>query len=230
MRWTVIVMMTMMVKTKKTPKDNDIVRQLSSLKGKFEGYCPQLPVLGFNSSRYNLNILKSYIAQHLQLHSDPLAHIIKKMNSYQCISTSHLKFLDISNFVSAGHRFASFLKSFGVETSKSFFPYEFLDSPEKLHYPSLPPYDAFFSHLKQKNVLEDDGGAAKGLENYKKIQEIWNSQDMSCLEDWLIYYNNLDVGPFMEAVTKYQALSHFKSMCLRWLYLRLALLGGGCSM
>ena len=29
---------------------------------------------------------------------------------------------------------------------------------------------------------------------------------MSSLEDWLIYYNNLDVGPFAEAVIKYQAI------------------------
>ena len=187
-------------------KENNIISQLLTLKGKFEGYCQQLPVLGFNSSRYDLNLLKSFIVHHLQLDSDPLAHVIKKRNSYQCISTENLKFLDMSNFVSAGHSYASFLKSFRVETSKSFFPYEFLDSPEKLQYPSIPPYDAFFSHLKQKNVLEEDGGVARGLENYKKIEEIWKSQDMTCLKDWLVYYNNLDVGPFVEAVSKYQAI------------------------
>ena len=50
--------------------------------------------------------------------------------------------------------YSAFLKAYKIEEAKSYFPYEWFDDVSKLDYPSLPPYDAFYSELKQKNVLE----------------------------------------------------------------------------
>ena len=39
----------------------------------------------------------------------------------------------------------SFLKAYKAKETKGFFPYERFDNPEKLDFPKLPPYEAFFS-------------------------------------------------------------------------------------
>ena len=41
------------------------------------------------------------------------------------------------------------LKKFGSERPKCIFPYEWLDSLDKLHETTLPPKEAFYSKLKQ---------------------------------------------------------------------------------
>ena len=105
---------------------------LQTLRKFIDLYCHQFPVLGFNSSRYDLNLLKRDILQVLQQQSDNNVHVIKKLNQYSSISTPTLKFLDMVNFVSPGYSYAKFLKAFGVEERKSYFPYEFLDDVSKL--------------------------------------------------------------------------------------------------
>lgn len=93
---------------------------------------------------------------------------------------------------------------------------------------SLPPTDAIWSSLIGHNVLEadclkyrqllDDGltkaEALKKMklqkppltkeEVYASIQEIWQTNHMQTFADYLAWYNNLDVGPFVEAVEKMQ--------------------------
>lgn len=41
---------------------------LSKLLGKYNFYCQQVSVLGFNSARYDLNLIKKHIAKYLCLH------------------------------------------------------------------------------------------------------------------------------------------------------------------
>ncbi|GFO28682.1 Zinc finger protein 546-like, partial [Plakobranchus ocellatus] len=42
---------------------------ISSLSGRFEGYLNSLPVVGFNSGKYDINVIKPYLIRHL-LHED----------------------------------------------------------------------------------------------------------------------------------------------------------------
>ena len=44
----------------------------------------------------------------------------------------------------------------------------------------------------------------KALKNYASIQSIWIKNDMKTFKDYLIYYNNLDCKPFVEAVENLQ--------------------------
>ena len=39
-------------------------------------------------------------------------------------------------------------------------------------------------------------------QNYQFLQRVWQRENMTTFRDFLIYYNNLDVGPFVEAVEK----------------------------
>ena len=54
------------------------------------------------------------------------------------ISSSKLKFLDITNYLAAGISLAKFYTSYGVTTMKSFFPYSWFDSNDKLEERYLP--------------------------------------------------------------------------------------------
>ena len=183
-----------------------IMRQkLESLISSFEYFCSQLPVLGFNSARYDLNVIRPYICRHLEMDQAERAFTIKKNNAYSCISTHQFKFLDIINYLAVGTSYASFLKAFDIEEAKGFFPYSYLDDPSRLDETSLPPFDAFYSDLKGENVLGSE-------QNYIAIQQIWKDNNMQTLRQYLEYYNNLDVLPFVEAVSKLQELYKTKQI------------------
>ena len=72
-------------------------------------------------------------------------------------------FLDIMQYLAPGFKLDTFIKSFGGDgdstdsaNSKSYFPYEYIDSYEKLSETEMPPHDAFYSNVKQENVLDAD--------------------------------------------------------------------------
>ena len=50
----------------------------------------------------------------------------------------------------------SFFKAHIASETKQFFPYEWFDSAHKLENEKLPPYEAFFSKLRNKNTLDND--------------------------------------------------------------------------
>ena len=40
-----------------------------------------------------------------------------------------------------------------------------------------------------------------GIENYWQLKQLWHKKEMSTMKDFLCYYNNLDVEPFIQAIT-----------------------------
>ena len=108
-----------------------------------------------------------------------------------CIATEKLKFLDILNYLAPGFNYAKFLKAYGATEEKGFFPYEYMDSLERLKETQLPPQEAFSSSLTGESLSQ---------ENYDHCQRVWEEQGMETLEDFLVYYNNKDVTPFLEAL------------------------------
>ena len=179
-----------------------------------EMYCDVIPILGFNSSNYDLNLIKRKLFKFMDMYSSK-ASVIKKANSYVCIQTDKFRFLDISNYLAPGCSYAQFLKAYEVDMSKSFMCYEWFTSVEKLQYPHLPPFESFYSSIKQCNVLEEDylryqklennsniQPPKTGIENYQDLQSIWETEGMTCFKDFLVYYNNLDTLPFVMAVQK----------------------------
>ena len=73
------------------------------------------------------------------------------------------------------------------------FPYQWFDYLEKLEHRSIPPHEAFFSTLKNKNISEED---------YQYCQQVWSNNNMQTIREFLIWYNNLDVQTFREALEK----------------------------
>ena len=165
---------------------------LSQLEEKLNAYIQELPVLGFNSGKYDLNASKEFLFPYLIKHQ-PIKFTVKRNNNHMCIKTDSLKFLDISNYLAPGFSYDQFLKAYECEQTKGFFPYQWLDCLDKLQETSLPPHAAFYSSLKNANITGEE---------YRYCQQVWEDNEMSTFKDFLVWYNNLDVVPFLEAVEK----------------------------
>jgi len=86
------------------------------------------------------------------------------------------------------------VKAYGCKTVKSWFPYEWFDTYEKLDYHGLPEYEAWYSKLK--------GGYVLTREEWEGCKRLFKENGMRTFKDWLLYYNNLDVEPGLEALEK----------------------------
>ena len=65
-------------------------------------------------------------------------------------------FLDNLNLLGGATSLDSFLKAYKTNEIKQFFPYEWFDPPNKLDATFLPPYECFFSKLRDHNPLEKE--------------------------------------------------------------------------
>nr|XP_022301117.1 uncharacterized protein LOC111109328 [Crassostrea virginica] len=130
---------------------DELVKKLIQLKEQFESYCKQMICLGFNSSKYDMNLVKSHLAKHLQMEKDNV-FTVKRNNQYACLSNSTLKFLDITSYLSPGINYANFLKAYDVKENKGHFPYEWFDDLTKLERTSLPPHETFYSSLNKPTL------------------------------------------------------------------------------
>ena len=165
---------------------------LSQLEEKLNACIEELPVLGFNSGKYDLNASKEFLFPYLIKHQ-PIKFTVKRNNNHMCIKTDSLKFLDISNYLAPGFSYDQFLKAYECEQTKGFFPYQWVDKLHKLEETSLPPHAAFYSSLKNANITGEE---------YRYCQQVWEDNEMSTFKDFLVWYNNLDAVPFLEAVEK----------------------------
>ena len=212
--------------------------KLTRLLGSLHHYCRQIPMLGFNSAKYDLNLVKSHLIPWLRWDVDPNkddedtcdVNVIKKGSTYTQIGTRRFKFLDISNYLAGGVSYSAFLQAYKIPEAKSYFPYEWFDHPAKLDFPCLPPYQTFYSEQKQRNVLEvrdkkedddnddqDHNDKVLCARRYRELQDIWRHRGMVTFHDFLEYYNNLDLGPFVQAVEKCKnSISITTSTCSRW--------------
>ena len=74
--------------------------------------------------------------------------VIKKANQFVSLKFDDVQLLDIMIFLGGATSLDSFLKAYKTSKTKGFFPYEWLDCPQKMNNSELPPYDACFSKLR----------------------------------------------------------------------------------
>ena len=72
------------------------------------------------------------------------------------------------------------------------FPYEWLDSYEKLSHVGPVSYEDFYSSLKS-TITRDE---------YEQFLKLFKENDCTTMGDWLRVYNVADVVPFIEAFRK----------------------------
>ena len=142
-----------------------------------------LPVIGFNSGKYDLNAVKQFLIPYFlsmskteeqreedkeekeqddkekeEEENDGVGsfNVIKRNNTFMCLSTDQLKFLDMTNYIAPGFSYDKYLKAYGCEVTKSHFPYEYMDFLTRLDDTALPPKEAFFSRLKKEGISDED--------------------------------------------------------------------------
>ena len=152
----------------------------------------QVPVFGFNSGRYDINMIKEYFAKNLAEISN--VNVAKKENSYMFLSTPNFKFLDIKSYLAPGLSYAAWCRAYGTKLQKLVFPYEWFDSFNKLNHKGPVKYEDFFSSLK--------GGITISQEEYKNFCDEFSKRGCVTMEDWLQEYNLADVKPFINALEK----------------------------
>ena len=152
----------------------------------------QVPVFGFNSGRYDINMIKEYFVKNLAIISD--VNVAKKENSYMFLSTSNFKFLDIKNYLAPGLSYDAWCRAYGCELQKLAFPYEWFDSFKKLNHIGPVKYEEFYSSLK--------GGITISQEEYQNFCDEFSKRGCVTMKDRLKEYNLADVTPFIEALEK----------------------------
>ena len=80
--------------------------------------------------------------------------VIKKANELVYFTFGDFQLLDVFNFLGRANSLASFQKAYKISETKVYFPYEGFDYPEKLNNTKLPPYETFFSKLRNNNPPE----------------------------------------------------------------------------
>ena len=225
---------------------------LIDLQESLERYCNVLPVFGFNSAKYDINLIKSYLLLILINERDIEATVIKKTNQFISFKFGDIQPLDIMNFLGGATRLDSFLKAYKTSETIGFFPYEWFDHPDKMQNTELPPFDTFYSKLRSCNHLEaeykdyvnllksgltTEEAVVKlklskppptGIENFQYLQQIWKQEQMSSFKDFLRWYNNKDVVPTLEAMQKMIAFYHDKNIDMLKLGCTLANLANIC--
>ena len=159
-----------------------------------ESYCSIIPILGFNSSFYDINLLTNEGFIHEILARDSNPFVLKEGNRYKVIKTFSFMFLDQMSYCAAGTSLSGFINAYNVGEQKGWFPYEWFDNFSKLDFPvkDLLISD-FYSSLKNETMSEKD---------FKKLQQIYKENNIQTVKDLLKWYNNLDVRPMLKACLK----------------------------
>ena len=163
-----------------------------TLIGQLLGWFHQLPVIGFNSGKYDLNVIKQLFVSYLLKPSkhddnddkdedideeddddddddDKNRFVIKRHNTFMCFTTKKLQFRDVTNYLTPGFSSYKYLKEYGCELQKGHFPYEYMDGIGKLEDIALPHQEAFYSRLKNEDISDDD---------YARCQIVWRDNRM----------------------------------------------------
>ena len=94
--------------------------------------------------------------------------MIKKLNLWlsKRLEISYLSSLETYKFSTSWNFWVEqhLWREIASEIKKKFFPYELSDSANKLENEELPPYEAFFSKLRNNNPLDRD------FKDYQKLR------------------------------------------------------------
>ena len=115
----------------------------------------------------------------------PTYHTIRFIDSFKFMATSLEKLvnnLPKDDCINLGLYYSG--NKFNLLARKGVYPYEYMDSLEKLKETALPSKEAFYSRL-------NDGGISD--EDYAHAQNVWKTLKMKYFKDYHELYNKVDV-------------------------------------
>ena len=164
-------------------------------------------VFSFNSAKYDLNSIKSYLLPLLVNEKQIKRYVIKKANQFISFKFGNKQFLDIMNFLGGATSLDSFLRAYKTIKTKGFFPNEGLivEIFEKTkrwqlckifsaNYATATLSKTFrritniystqvwheaLRKLNLQEILRTETG------NYCYLQEMWRSNNMQTFRDFL---------------------------------------------
>ena len=140
--------------------------QLIELREHFERYCIRLPVFGFNSAKYDISFIMSYLLPILVTERQIEPTVNKKANQFVSLKSGNVQLLDIMNFIGGATSLDSFRKAYKTKETQAFFLYEWFENLQKLNNKELLPYDSFSRKLRKNNLLE------KGHNDFENLTTI----------------------------------------------------------
>ena len=117
--------------------------QLIDLQESLEGSCNVLPVFGFNSAKYDLNLIKSYLLPIPVNERDIEPTVIKKSNQFIPFKFGDSHLLDIRNFLGGATSLDSSLKAYRTSEAKAFSPTKGLITLTKCRIQNFPHLTLF---------------------------------------------------------------------------------------
>ena len=130
----------------------------------------------------------------------PIYHTIRFIDSFKFMATSLEKLvnnLPEDDFINLSLYYSG--DKFNLLARKRVYPYEYMDSLEKLEETKLPPKEAFYSRL-------NDGGISD--EDYAHAQKVWKTFKMKYFKDYHELYNEVDVLLLADV------FENFRNICL----------------
>ena len=91
-------------------------------------------------------------------------------------------------------------KNLELLTRKGVYPYDYMNTPEKLKETELPPKEAFYSKLNNEGISDED---------YTHAKKVWDAFEMKTLEDYHNLYNELDVLLLADV------FENFRDICIK---------------
>ena len=129
-----------------------------------------------------------------------LTHIIRFIDSFKFMATSLDKLvnnLPKDDFINLSLYYSG--DKFKLLTRKGVYPYEYMDSLEKLKGNKLPPKEAFYSRLNDEDISDED---------YAHAQKVWRMFKMEHFKDYHGLYNKVDVLPLADV------FENFRNVCI----------------
>ena len=131
----------------------------------------------------------------------PLHHKIRFIDSFKFMAASLDKLVDNlpkDDFNNVQRYFAD--DKLSLLAKKGIYPYEYMDTLEKLKETQLPPKEAFYSRLNDDGISD---------ENYAHAQKVWKTFGMKNLKDYHNLYNRVDVLPLADV------FENFRGICIK---------------
>ena len=113
--------------------------QLIELQEHLERYCNVLPVFGYNSAKYDINLIKSYLLPILIIERNMEPTLIKKDNQFASFLFGDVQLLDIMNFLVGATSLDSFVKAYKTSETKGLRSLWMVRVSTKMNNSELPP-------------------------------------------------------------------------------------------
>ena len=121
--------------------------QLFELQEHLERYYNVLPVFGFNSAKYDINLIKSYLLPILFNERNMEPTVIKKATPFVPFKIGDIQLLDIMNFLGGATSLDYFLKAYKTSETKNFSPHQWFDCPRKTNNSERPLTTLFLANF-----------------------------------------------------------------------------------